>query len=150
MKVISLSVPRPFRLGPQFTEEGELVKGSWPSGLPYMGIRGWNNVGIPSKQGGLILCEFIADDDWPMDDLPGGWRAVDAARWDQQSKHQFNEDGIMTASAMIIDVPTDKDRYNSHQPDNEDGTDPVYERMAVILGWPDIDQANDFIDAGTT
>jgi hypothetical protein len=142
MKTINLRVPAPFNTGPQYNENGDLIPGSWPAGLPHEGIRGWIQLGMAN--GGLSLCEFIAADDWPIGDIPGGWRANASYIWDMVSQHWIDDQGVLHY-AMTPELITDKAEYTLHIPapvdDNNDptGEPAVYGRLHMFQGWPLID-----------
>ena len=131
-KFVTLRVPPAFADGPQFTEDGELVNGSWPAGLPYEGMRGWTNIG--TKAQGLSLCEFVAEDDWPIDDLPGGWRATSSTSWNFTDKDVYNEDGDLIESQYKTEVPMNQDDYRKHYPD-----DTEFKQHHTYAGWRPLD-----------
>lgn len=132
MKFITLSVPPPFADGPQFDEDGELINGSWPAGLPYEGMRIWTQIGSPAQ--GKVLVEFVAEDNWPISDIPGGWLADGSMMWDLESRDEYDEDGILTKAAIVSEADTDYGEYSKHF------DDPVTTRQHVIAGWPVIRQ----------
>lgn len=132
MKFITLRVPKPFDIGPQYDENGNLEPGSWPAGLPHEGIEGWTKISGESNQG-LSLCEFMAADDWPLEDLPGGWRANAAYAWDLVSQVEYDEDGNPINSPYVVEKHTDQSEYMSYFPD-----DTEYHRHHTYLGWPPI------------
>ena len=131
MKYITLRVPGPFSTGPQFDEDGELINGSWPAGLPYEGIKGWVNLG--EKSGGLSLCEYVAPDNYPIGDIPGGWRANASYIWDGVTQHGYDENGDLIGNAYDIELATDESDYMGHFPE-----DTEYKRHHSYLGWPAI------------
>ena len=140
MKHVTLSVPPPFSDGAQFDEGGELINNSWPNGLPYEGIKGWVNIGSP--KGGLVLCEFVCEDDWPIGDIPGGWRANGSMVWDMVTQDEYDEDGNLVTPAINAELATDYNEYNNYQ-EVDDGNGNLVPRTEqtrshVYLGWPAI------------
>ena len=129
MKTITLRVPSPFNTGPQY-DEGELISGSWPAGLPHEGIHGWRQLGVPS--GGLSLCEFIAEDDWPISSIPGGWRATGGHVWNLRDQSYTDENDVFHYG-FTTEVPTNESDYLGHIPDAT-----TYHRIHKYQGWPDI------------
>jgi hypothetical protein len=115
VKAITLSVPKPFDDGPLYDDLGDLIHGSWPSGLPHAGITTFRKIGIPS--GGREMCTFIVhDDDWPIDDLPNGWGAIESYIW--------------TDDGYIPEIETDTAEYMKHKSTPADGepinSDPIH------------------------
>ena len=137
MKQVTLSVPPPFSTGPQFDEDGNLVPGSWPVGLPYEGITGWVVLGTPS--GGRELVDFVVDDDWPIGDIPPGWLADGSMKWDMVTQDEYDENGNLVNPAIEVEVPTDYPEYNSHLVDENGDPRTDVSRAHVYLGWPPID-----------
>ena len=142
MKTVTLRVPQPFNEGPQYDEEGELIPTSWPSGLPHEDIHVWRILG--EANGGLDLCELLCDDDWPVGDIPGGWRATSSHAWDGVRQDAYDEEGNFVRSGLITEGATDKDDYTLHIPppvdENGDptGEPATYHRIHKYQGWPDI------------
>ena len=138
MKQVTLSVPKPFSTGPQYDENGELEPGSWPVGLPHEDIRGWVNIG--SGKGNLVLCEFVCEDDWPVEDIPGGWNATASAMWDMESQDIYNSEGELVRAAIKTEIPTDYTEYNKFQIVYDEEGNPQERteetRSHVYLGWP--------------
>ena len=129
MKFVSLSVPPPFSTGPQYDEDGNLIPGSWPTGLPHEGIEGWTILGAP--KGGRDLIDMVVPDDWPLQDIPTGWLANGAHRWDMLTQDEYSEAGELVQPGLKTDMPTDYTEYNSHFEDHTDES-----RVHVIAGWP--------------
>ena len=130
-KFITLRVPPAFASGPQFDEDGALVPGSWPAGLPYEGIKGWHQHGSSAQ--GLRLCDFVAEDDYPVDAIPGGWRATASNMWDMQKQHEYDEDGNLISYAYDTEIPMNQGDYMKHYPD-----DTEFKVHHVYAGWPDL------------
>ena len=132
--IMTLTLPKPFRDGPQFDENGDLVGGSWPAGFTTQGILGWIPIG--TEVAGRVMVDAVIDgehiDDW-VDNIPAGWTKASHHSWNKRSYDL----GTLT--------PTDQDEYKKHKPPevDENGdplTDPVtYSRIHKILGWPDIE-----------
>ena len=134
MKHVTLSVPPPFSEGPQHDEEGNLVAGSWPVGLPHEGIKGWVNIG--SQKGGLVLCEFVCEDDWPIGSIPSGWRANGSMIWDMVTQDEYDENGDLVTPAIDPEMATDYTEYNNYQVDENGDPRTEETRSHVYLGWP--------------
>ena len=130
MRFITLSVPPPFADGPQYDEDGNLIPGSWPSGLPHEGIQAWVKVGIPADGRELIDC--LVPDDWPIGDIPAGWLNDGNMQWDFIRRDEYDEQGNLVNAAIDTRTPTNYAEYNKHL------EDPTTARVHVILGWPEI------------
>jgi len=141
MKVITLRIPGPFSTGPQYDEDGNLIPSSWPNGLQDEGINTWRKLG--KANGGLDLCEFIADDNYPIGDIPGGWRATGGHIWNGVDQSYTDEEDVFHYG-LTTEVPTNQSDYTKHIPppvdENGDPTgDPAtYHRIHKYAGWPDI------------
>ena len=131
MKQVTLSVPPPFSTGPQYDDDGNLVPGSWPVGLPHEGITGWVILGLPS--GGRELVDFVVDDDWPIGDIPPGWLSDGSMKWDMVTQDEYDENGNLVKHAIVVEEPTYYPEYNSHFENRTETT-----RAHVYLGWPDV------------
>ena len=132
MKYVTVSrVPGPFAEGPQFDEEGELIPGSFPSGLPHEGMKGWTK--LAEAQGNKWMVEFVAEDNWPVDGLPGGWKAVASYIWDGVAQQEHDENGDPIGTPYNVEVATDEAEYQGYFPE-----DTEYKRHHSYLGWPTI------------
>ena len=144
MKVITLIVPQAFATGPQLDENGKLIPGSWPAGLPYEDMKGWTQVGMNPILG-RVLAEFVADNDWPIGDIPVGWQSNASYLWNGVSQNHVDEEGDFQ-SGMAMEQKTIQPAYTNHIPppvdENGDPTgDPaVYHRLHKYAGWPSIDE----------
>jgi len=149
MLFYTLIIPRKFAEGPKFDEDGELIKNSWPSGqpLPKHNFKLWDKLGVEKGARYAVDVAVVDEDEGWIDSIAGGWQGNSRHHWDERSKHQYDEDGNMTASGLEVIEPVDRPKYNDHQPQNDDGSDPVYARMAVVVGIPKIDQADEFNEA---
>lgn len=130
LKLVTLSIPGPFSDGPQYTEDGDLISGSWPAGLPHEDIRSFVKLGTPS--GGRELVDIVVNDDWPIGDIPSGWLANGSHKWDLVTKPTYDEDGELLDDGLVTEVATDYTEYSAHF------DDPATTRQHVILGWPEI------------
>ena len=136
MRHVTCSIPGPFSDGPLYNDEGELIPGSWPVGLPHLGLQGWRKLGIPS--GGRELCDFVCDDDWPLEDIPNGWLSDGDMKWDGVTQDEFDDEGALVSSGIEVLTPTLYSEYNAHLKDENDDPRTEESRVHVILGWPRI------------
>ena len=132
MKTISLRVPPAFSDGPLYGEDGELIPGSWPVAMPHESIKGWHKHGTQAQ--GLQLCDFMGDDDYPVDEIPGGWRATSSTSWNFTDKDVYNEDGDLIESKYKTEVPMNHGDYMKHYPD-----DTEFKQHHTYAGWRPLD-----------
>ena len=130
-KFLTMSVPRNFSEGPLYDEDGDLTPSSWPPGQRHSDIKGW--VVISELKGALVLCDFTANDDYPISTTPGNWKAVASYIWDGEAQQEYDESGDPIGTPYNVEVATDEAEYQGYFPD-----DTEYKRHHSYLGWPTI------------
>ena len=143
--IMSLTVPKAFKDGAQFDENGDVIPGSWPMPFPHDGVLAWIAHGVENA-GRVLVDALLTDEAYPEWDtgLPSGWVNSGCHKWNMGDRDEHDENGDLVSSGLDTLTVTDQTEYKKHMPDpvdeNGDPTgDPVtYHRQHKFLGWPDV------------